>query len=384
MHYTLVKGGKMNKLPFKKSTPGSIGIELEFQTLNPGDFHLFSCAKNLFRTINESKYASTITPEVTQSTIEINSAIHHSPQNLLEELAEVQNFLLRQATELDFVIGGGGMHPFDGWRKHKIFPKLRYKNILNKLRYLLKQTITYGQHIHIGCKNPEDALYLNHAFIRYVPQFIAITASSPFHEGVDTNYDSWRSQVVAAMPSQGVAPYLLNWMEFSDYFRKMHKWGLATTMKDLHWDIRVKPEFGTVEIRVCDSPLDLQKAVTITAYAQAIASYLLQERPMSICHELYYLHNFNRFQASRFGFAGDFINPYTSHHCLIYEDIEQTIEKVKSYAYDLGSLAFINQLQIDATNKSNDAARLRNLFKETKALPQMMAKACELWAHPLF
>ncbi len=370
----------MKKLPFKKSTSGSIGIELEFQMLNPRDSHLFSCAKNLIRNINASKYASTITPEVTQSTIEINSAIHHSPQSLLEELVEVQNFLLNQAIELDFAICGGGIHPFDGWRKQKIFPKLRYKKILNKLRYLLKQTITYGQHIHIGCKNPEDALYLNHAFIRYVPQLIAITASSPFHQGVDTDYVSWRSQVLALLPSQGVTPYLLNWLEFSDYFYKMHKWGLATTMKDLHWDVRVKPEFGTVEIRVCDSPLTLQKAVRITAYAQAIASYLLEERPISICHEIYYLHSFNRFQASRFGFSGDFINPYTSYHCSILEDIEDTLKKVKPYANQLGSLEYINQLQRDAVNNRNDAAQLRALLKETKTLPKMMAKATALWA----
>src|SRR5262249_27038602 len=151
-----------------------------------------------------------------------------------------------------------------------------------KYTYLSKRSTVFGQHIHIGCKSGEDAIYLTHALSRYVPQFIAICASSPFYQGVDTGYASSRSTVFNAFPLSGVMPYLITWNEFSEYYYKMRNYGIIGSMKDFYWDIRPKPEFGTVEIRVCDTPLTIRTAAIITAYIQALSLYLLEEKPIQI------------------------------------------------------------------------------------------------------
>ncbi|WED42014.1 YbdK family carboxylate-amine ligase [Legionella cardiaca] len=374
----------MKKLPFKKSQLGSIGVELELQLVDPKSFYLISRSKELIRSIRSSVYQEIIKPEITQSMIEINSSIHHSVKNLLEELSYLKAFLLNQATQLNVAICGGGTHPYLKWTNQKIFPTPRYKKISSKFRYLSKRSTVFGQHIHFGCTNAEDALYLTHAFARYVPHFIAISASSPFYQGADTGYASARSNVFNSFPQSGHIPYLLNWKEFSEYYYKMRSLGIIVSMKDFYWDVRPKPEYGTVEIRVCDTPLTIQKAVNLAAYAQALGLYLLEERPFEITKDLYHIYTHNRFQASRYGLEGFFINPFTFKQSSVAEDILTTMQNIKTYAVRLGNESCIENLMHDVENKINDAILLRQLFKELGFIPKVVGEQCKIWSQPVF
>src|SRR5215216_3278571 len=186
----LISGDFVKKLPFKKSSIGSIGIELELQLIDPNTSELTSRAKDLIRQINASDYYERIKPEITQSMIEVNTGIHQTPGQLFEELNTLHQFLLNQTKQLEISICGGGTHPFQAWILEKIFPTRRFSTVTKKFRYLAKRSTVFGQHIHIGCANADDALYLTHALARYVPQFIAITAASPYYQGIDTGYYS--------------------------------------------------------------------------------------------------------------------------------------------------------------------------------------------------
>ncbi|CEK10102.1 YbdK family carboxylate-amine ligase [Legionella hackeliae] len=373
----------MKKLPFKKSNIGSIGVELELQLIDPKSFYLISRAKDLIRSISESQYKEIIKPEITQSMIEINSSIHHSATELLDELFQLKSFLLQQATELNVAICGGGTHPYLKWSLQKIFPTPRYKKVSSKFRYLSKRSTVFGQHIHVGCSNSEDALYLTHALARYTPHFITIAASSPFYQGADTGYASSRSNVFNSFPQSGHIPYLLNWTEFSEYYYKMRKLGIIVSMKDFYWDIRPKPEYGTVEVRVCDTPLTIHKAVDLAAYIQALALYLLEERPLTINKDLYYLYTHNRFQASRYGFEGLVINPSTLKQISIAEDILATIKTLEAYTASLNNQLYMERLAVDVANKRNDTLLLRQLFKEIGRLPKVVGAQCEIWRESL-
>lgn len=373
----------MRKVPFKKSSVGSIGVELEFQLIDPHSFTLISRAKDLIRNIKTGPFQARITPEITQSMIEVNSSKHQSIDTMLDELAEIHTYLLTQATELDIAICGGGTHPFQTWAMQKIFPSKRYKKVARKFRYLSKMSTVFGQHIHIGCGNAEDALYLTHALARYIPQFIAVMASSPFYQGVNTDFCSSRSTVFNAFPLSGVIPYLINWNEFSEYFYKLRSLGIIMSMKDFYWDIRPKPEFGTVELRICDTPLTFKKAILMVAYVQALSLYLLEERPSQVGHDLYYLYSQNRFEASRYGFEGRFINPYTLKQGLILDDLIDTIKKIEPYTARLNNTSYMNELLEHVINGDNDAKILIELFKQKKSLPKVVEEQCKIWATPI-
>lgn len=370
----------MQILPFKPSSAASLGIELEFQIIDPITFDMISKAKDVIRNIQQRTYEKIIKPEITQSMIEINSTIHRTPKKMYEELRQVQSFLLEQADSLNVLFCGGGTHPFQKWSARKIFPSRRFRSKSRLYQYLSKRSTVFGQHIHVGCPSGDDAIYLTHALARYVPHFIAIAASSPIYQGVDTGFHSSRSTVFNSFPLSGVIPYLTNWEEFSNYFYKMRQLGVIETMKDFYWDVRPKPEFGTVEVRVCDTPLTIKKAVVIGAYIQAVSFYLLQEKPQILSHDLYYTYNYNRFQASRFGFDGEMIDPVTLQKVRIDDDIFNTIKIIEKYANELQGMGYISQLMEDLLHKQNDAVIIRQILKDVQSLPRLVQEQCKIWS----
>jgi carboxylate-amine ligase len=333
----------------------------------------------LLRSVSESHYQEKIKPEVTQSMIEINSSIHMTASELENEFARLHDYLLSVSREQGIKIAGGGTHPFEKWSAQKIFPATRYKNLSHIYRYLSKRSTVFGQHIHIGCPNGEEALYLTHAFTRYVPHLIALSASSPFYQGVDTGFNSSRSTVFNAFPMSGVVPMVKTWEEFSEYFFKLKHLKVISNMKDFYWDIRPKPEFGTVEIRICDTPLTIKKAVMIAAYVQAIAAYLLQEKPLVIETGLYDVYSYNRFQASRYGYEGQFIHPQSLQRDTIENDMRKTLAVIDKFADRLGTLEYMNIVNENLSSKSNDAALLRDVFHQANALTDVVKEQCNRW-----
>lgn len=370
----------MKKLPFKYSCAASLGVELEIQLINPASYDLSGKAKELIRGIQESTYQERVKPEITQSMIEINSSVHQSANSMYQELVDLLSFMSNMAQQLNILFCGGGTHPFQKWSLRKIFPTQRFKNLSRQYRYLSKNSTVFGLHIHIGCKSGEDALYLTHALARYTPHLIAISGSSPFYQGIDTGYCSSRSNVFTAFPLSGVIPYVSSWQEFSTYFYKMKNLGIIHNMKDFYWDIRPKPEFGTVEIRVCDMPLTLKKVISITAYLQTLSVFLLEERPIKLSHDLYFLYNYNRFQACRYGFDGELIDPQSFERKLIYDDLLSTIKQIEKYAASLNNTIYLTPLIDDITQKRNDAAVLRNIMKQVNSYTKLVQEQCIMWS----
>jgi carboxylate-amine ligase len=178
---------------------------------------------------------------------------------------------------LNVGVCGGGTHPFQHWSERKIFSKPRFKEVSALYGYLAKQFTIFGQHIHVGCESGDDAMFLLHSLNRYVPQFIALAASSPFVQRRDTLFHSARLNSVFAFPLSGRAPFTLSWDAFErGYFTRMEHTGIVKSMKDFYWDIRPKPEYGTIELRVCDTPLTVERAAALAVYLQALCHRLLR------------------------------------------------------------------------------------------------------------
>jgi carboxylate-amine ligase len=369
----------MRNLIFHGNSKLTLGAELELQLIDPHNQKLIARAKELLDTISNSHFSKQIKPEVTQGMIEINSSVHSTPQNLHDELYNITCYLEKQAQKLDVDICGGGTHPFQLWRVNKIFPSERFKNLSWHYRYLSKRITVFALHMHIAVKDGNDALYLTHILSRYLPHFIALSASSPFYQGIDTGFNSSRVNVVDAFPSSGHIPFEKTWEEFSAFYFKMKKLKLIHTMKDFYWDIRPKPTFGTVEIRVCDTPLTIARAVSIVAYAQTLARYLLKEKPFPIVEDIYLLHSYNRFLACRYGFEGNIIDPHTFKKHSVAEDILMTLKFLKPHADALKTTKYLNEIASLARREVNDAAVLRKAFYSTHKIENVVRKQCELW-----
>ncbi|MDZ7854993.1 YbdK family carboxylate-amine ligase [Sphaerotilus sp.] len=343
---------------FTTSESLTIGVELELQIISTHDHDLIPQAQDLLRETARHTGAWDIKPEITRSMIEIGTSIQREHGPLVAELRDMRDQLVRAARRLNIEIAGGGTHAFQHWSEQQIYPGERFHYISDLYGYLAKQFTVFGQHVHVGCPNGDDALWLLHALSRYVPHFIALSASSPFVQGQDTGFDSARLNSVFAFPLSGRAPFVRSWDEFGGYFDKMTATGVVQSMKDFYWDIRPKPEYGTIELRVCDTPLTVEKAAALACYLQAICRYLIEERPFEPVEDDYLVYTYNRFQACRFGLQGDIVNPQTKQRGKLRDDIVRTLARVETHAVDLKSWEAC-QLLRESLGEGNDAQWLR-------------------------
>lgn len=364
---------------FHHSRPLSIGVELELQLVNKRDYDLTPSAPDLMRLLEKQAFPGAITQEITSSMIEISTDICQSHQEVLEQLITIRNAIVKAADKLDIGMCGGGTHPFQHWSQQRISDTPRYHQISELYGYLSKQFTVFGQHVHIGCPGPDEALILLHGLSRYIPHFIALTASSPFVQGVDTGFHSARLNSVFAFPLSGRAPFLTQWQDFIAYFNKMAHTGLVKSMKDFYWDIRPKPEFGTIEIRVMDTPLTIERAAMITAYIQCVSRWLMVEKTIRPEEDHYLSYTFNRFQACRFGLDGTVADPVTGDHRSIREDILALLDNLAPHAVELDAEDACSQVAELARGQDNDATWIRRRQEREQLLPEVVRQQCLLW-----
>ena len=363
---------------FTSSEPLTLGVELELQLVSTHDFDLSPQAQDLLRLLDKHTGAWDVKPEITRSMIEIGSSVQREFSPLRAELNDLREQLSQAARRLNIGIAGGGTHAYQHWSDQQIFPTERFEYLNDLYGYLAKQFTVFGQHVHVGCEDGDKALWLLHALSRYVPHFIALSASSPFVQGVDTGFDSARLNSVFAFPLSGRAPFVRSWDEFGHYFDKMTSTGVVKSMKDFYWDIRPKPEFGTIELRVCDTPLTVDKAAALACYLQCICRHLREERPFEPTEDDYLVYTFNRFQACRFGLDGEIVDPKTKQRTRLRDDILRTLVRLDEHALDLEALE-ATQLLRDSLFDGNDARWLRRQRAEGVVLSAVSEQAALRW-----
>jgi glutamate---cysteine ligase / carboxylate-amine ligase len=363
---------------FTTSEPLTLGVELELQLVDMLGFDLAPRAEDLLRELHKHTGSWDVKPEITRSMIEIGTSIQRRHEPLLAELLDLRAQMSRAARKLNIGIAGGGTHPFQHWSEQQIYPAERFGHVSELYGYLAKQFTVFGQHVHVGVPDGDAALWLLHALSRFVPHFIALSASSPYVQGVDTAFHSARLNSVFAFPLSGRAPFVLDWDAFGRYFDKMAATGVVKSMKDFYWDIRPKPEFGTIELRVCDTPLTVERAAALACYLQALCRWLREEKPLQPDEDDYLVYTFNRFQACRFGLDGDIVDPKTKQRHKLRDDIVRTLARVEPHAVDLGGLNACDHLR-QTLISGNDALWLRQQRAGGLPLPAVVEAATQRW-----
>jgi carboxylate-amine ligase len=183
---------------------------------------------------------------------------------------------------------------------------------------------------------------------------------------------------VFAFPLSGRAPFVRTWTDFQSFFGKMTRTGVVKSMKDFYWDIRPKPEFGTIEVRVLDTPLTIEKAAALAAYIQCLARWLRTERPR-LNEDDYLPYTFNRFQACRFGLDGTYVDPASGQHRVLRDEILSSFESLAPHAVALRAEEALVILRQEVTGRGNDAAWLRQVEARDHLLPDMVRQAAQRW-----
>lgn len=321
--------------PFTPSRLGSMGIELELMVLDRLSFDLMPAAPDILRLLAMQTKKWVATPEITTSMLEVATSILDGYGDAATELEEIRSSVQRAAFQVGAAISGGGAHPFQKWHEQRIYPKERYRESAKKYGYLAKLFTVFGMHVHIGVPTGDEAIRVCAWLTQRAPLFIALSANSPCWQGEESGFCSARSNVVGAFPMSGTMPaQMRSWRDFSAHFDRLAGHGIVNSIKDFYWDVRPKPEYGTVELRVLDTPLHPAFAAALACYARELCIEVVEAAdawPLEDSREIY---AWNRFNAAKEGVEAAWINPCTGELRPIREVVLDDLHRLAARSTD--------------------------------------------------
>jgi len=355
-------------IKFNSSPEPTIGVEIELQLVNKNNLDLNSISSKVLTDVN-NKFSDNIKCELIESMIEINTNICSNIEEVEKDIRKTLNHLNEILINYETEINCTSLHPFAIGKNQIITDNLRYKRIMKDLQMVGKRFISQGLHVHIGISNPEDAIKVNNALRVYLPLLLSLSTSSPFFEGEDTGLHSYRTKLFEALPLAGMPDYLNNWNHFENLTEHLEKAGIINSVKDLWWDVRPHPGFGTVEIRVCDIPVNFEEIIALVALMQALVVTLTKLDSYQDTH-IQILQS-NKWQAARYGLDGVFVDPKTFKKLSMRKAIENLFILVEPAIISLDLKKHFSILE-KILNTGSGSDKQRKLYASSKNFEHML------------
>jgi carboxylate-amine ligase len=295
-------------MDFTPSSQSTVGIELELQLLDARSLDLADGIMPLIRFFPGSE---DVKSELIQSCVEITSGISDNTTMAAEHMLRTLFDVRARCEELGMRLCGAGTHAF-GKRLGLITPKPRFLSMKSEYGIVGRNQLTFATHVHVGMPSGNMAMFVMRHLTPCLPVLLAVGANSPFWRGHRTGYASYRHCILAAAQSYGLPPYFQDWDDFVRFFRMARSAEIVETFKDIHWDIRPHPDFGTIELRVMDGASSVELASALAAFARSLIVYLqdhesadLADWPVGRLPR--WIEEMNRYQASRLGLDANYI-----------------------------------------------------------------------------
>jgi carboxylate-amine ligase len=329
------------EIDFKKSMPFSLGVEIEFQILDKESLDLTPKAPDILDMVPADQ-KDRIKPEFIQSMVEVNTDICVSMTDVEKNLTEVIKQTENLAGQNDCILYAASLHPFAKHNEQPLSSHPRYSRIMDELQLVGRRFITQGLHVHVGMDDRENAIRVCDNIRLYLPVLLALTTSSPFYEGINTGLQSYRAKLFEALPLAGMPDMLGSWDEYQQMVSLLFKTGIISEVRDLWWDIRPHPDFGTIEIRICDLPSRFSEILAVVALTQALV-VTLAESDRHLNPNMQVLKS-NKWQAARHGLKGRFVYPLIQRKISMTEAAQEVMEMTVPALNRLGTGHYLSPL----------------------------------------
>ncbi len=332
---------KTEEMVFNRSPAPTIGVEIEFQILDAETLNLTSRAPEILE-MAHPQFSERVKPEFIQSMFEINTGICSTVGEVEKDIRNIYDHVTMVAETLGLFLYSTSIHPFARSAEQTVSDHPRYMRIMDELQLVGRRFITQGLHVHIGVDDKEKVIKINNNLRIYLPILLALTTSSPFYEGVDTGLMSYRAKLFESLPLAGMPDSLSGWDEFNTLINLLRKGGIIESVKDIWWDVRPHPDFGTVETRICDLPYSLRDILAITALIQALVVTIAEEPERPEFH-MQILRS-NKWQAARHGIEGFYVDPFIAQKSSMKDAILDLYRYVKPAAESLRSIHYLDEV----------------------------------------
>jgi len=366
---------RMNTIPFQPSDSFTLGIELELQLLDPGSLDLVPRAPALLAAVPENR-RDRIKPEFIRSMVELNTRICTSVADAEGFLRDLHRQTEELARDQDCLLLATSLHPFADSGQQILSSHPRYGRIMEDLQLVGRRFITQGLHVHVGMPDGETAIRVCDAIRLYLPIFLALTTSSPFFESRDTGLHSYRAKLFEALPLAGIPDHFGTWRNFQQVANLLFRTGIIKEVRDLWWDVRPHPDFGTVEVRICDLPSRFRDILAMVALIQAVVVTIANADGATEPDPNMQVLRSNKWQAARYGLQGRFVDPAGPRRLTMAGAVRELLEFARPAATALNTLPYLDTIA-DILDHGTSADRQRLIYAETRDFPTMMRRMRE-------
>ena len=357
-----------------KAEDYTLGIEEEYQIIDPETRALCSRAGDVLRRARQALGEDRVVPELRASQLEALTPVCSTLAQAREELLRLRRGVIEAAEVEGVRVAAASTHPFSHWREQPITARNRYKKILERERRMAEEQVVFGFHVHVGLSNREAAVQvMNHARVWLAP-LLALSANSPFWLGEDTGYASYRTQVWGSLSTAGPPGCFSSLAEHDALVETIVAVGGALEPNQIYWDMRLPQKLETVEIRVADVCTTLDEAVMLAGLCRAL---------VRTCHEraeagepypaarpeiLRAAH----WIASRYGLDAELVDIEARRSIPAREVIQKLLLFVRPALEEHGDWEEVAMLLSDTLERGNGALRQRRAYERAGRLEDVV------------
>lgn len=328
-------------ITFNASERASLGIEVELGIVDRTTRDLTSVSPAILEFVGREHPGGAhpkAKAELFQCTIEMITGICSTVAEARADLEVTLAELTAAADELDVALMCSGTHPFSHWSAQSVSPNPRYEDLLDRIQWPARRLAIHGIHFHVGVRSGEKAVAITNSLAYHLPIFLALSASSPFWHGLDTGLASCRTKVFEGLPTAGLPPRLGGWDDFETLMETLINAHAVETIREVWWDVRPHPNFGTVELRMCDGMASLGEVAAVAALAQslvhALDTMIDEGRPVPVARD--WVLRENKWLAARYGLEAPMIVDDRGTLRPITEVIDDVLAELAPVAVELG------------------------------------------------
>lgn len=353
-------------------TPFSIGVEEELMIVDPEDGHDLV---NAIESLLGDAPVGEVKAELMESVLEIATEPVKNTAEAGEQLRTLRAHVNDRAGEHDLAIASAGTHPYARWEDQRIAARDRYRDLVRELRFVARQELLFGLHVHVGLDDPDQAIHVADGMRVHLPILLALSTNSPFWRGDRTGLMSTRTSIFRAFPRVGVPTAYGSWDRYEREIEFMMRSGVMSDPTYVWHDVRPHPTFGTVEIRVCDGQTRVEHTLALTALIQAMVHELashyddgkpLGDVPWQILDE-------NKYLAAIHGLEGELVDLPSSERVRTRDLAKRLLDRLRPHAQELGSE---NELEgiVDLLDRGTGGDRQVLVYDANKDLREVMAE----------
>jgi carboxylate-amine ligase len=349
----------------------TIGIEEELMIVDGETWALVNAIEDLL----EGADGDEVKPELMESVLEIATRPASDTGAVGDELRALRRQVRELAAARGLAIGSAGTHPFALWEDQRIVARPRYRDLISALRFVARQELIFGMHVHVGLDDPDKAIHVANGMRVHLPVLLALSANSPFWRGDATGLQSVRTPIFRAFPRVGMPPHYADWDDYVRQIAFMVDSGVMEDYTYLWYDVRPHPRLGTVETRVCDSQTRVEHTLGLAALIQAMVKELAEhfESGKALSDYPWQMLDENKFLAARHGLEGELVDLPSSERVSTRALARRLLDRLREHAQDLGSATELDAVE-DLLERGNGASRQLVVYEANHDLAEVVAE----------